>query len=336
MMLGMSTGIWFLLILAAAVLDWVIGDPVRIPHPIVYIGKLIGFLTKKLNKGSSSARKRKGLLLWILTIAITGVCVLLLQFITWHIHPVVFYAVNFYFLSTTLAAKCLAQEVRKVYDALKENDLDKARTMTGYLVGRDTTQLSEGELVRATVETTAENTIDGILAPMFYMFIGALLWKICPVFNPLVLAMVYKAVNTMDSMVGYVQQPYTDFGYFPAKLDDLFNFIIARLGSVFMLIGGLFLGYDLKEAGKIFLRDRRNHKSPNSAHPESVVAGLLGVQLGGTNTYFGEVLEKPTIGERNRPLVAEDIGNTISIMYGGEIVMMGLIGLIFAGVFLLG
>ena len=331
MLLGMSAGIWFCLIVGAVVLDRLIGDPAWIPHPIVYIGKLVGFLTKKLNKGR--ARKFKGLILWILTIAITAAVVLAVQYITYRINIVLFYVVNLYLLSATIAAKCLKEEVMKVYDALRDKDLPRARTMVGYLVGRDTQELQEGGIVRATVETTAENTIDGVLAPIFYMIIGVILWEFVPFLNPLTLAMLYKAVNTMDSMVGYVQAPYKDFGYSPAKIDDVANFLTARIGSWFMLVGGMFLGYKLSEGQRIYARDRKNHKSPNSGHPESAVAGLLGVQLGGTNLYFGQVLEKPTIGDAGRPLAYEDIKDTISIMFSSEVVMMVLICLVFFGIY---
>lgn len=172
-----------------------------------------------------------------------GAVILAVQYIAYRLNIVLFYVVNLYLLSTTIAAKCLQEEVMKVYDALRDKDIPKARTMVGYLVGRDTQELQEGGIVRATVETTAENTIDGVLAPIFYMIIGVVLWVFVPFINPLLLAMLYKAVNTMDSMVGYVQEPYKDFGYFPAKIDDIANFVIARIGSWFMLIGGLFLGY---------------------------------------------------------------------------------------------
>ncbi|MEG0379124.1 MAG: adenosylcobinamide-phosphate synthase CbiB, partial [Eubacterium sp.] len=250
MILGMSAGIWFCLIIGAVILDYLIGDPKKIPHPIVFIGKFVGFLTKKLNKGK--ARKFKGLILWVMTMLITAVAVLAVQYVFWRISIVLFWIVNLYLLSTTVAARCLSQEVTKVSDALADKDLEKARTMVGYLVGRDTTNLDEKEIIRATVETTAENTIDGVLAPIFYMSIGCILWMFIPALNPLVLAMLYKAVNTMDSMVGYVQEPFKKFGYFAAKIDDGANFIIARLGSFFMLMGGFFLGYNTKEGRRIY------------------------------------------------------------------------------------
>ncbi len=320
MLLGMSTGIWISLIIGAVALDWVMGDPRGIPHPIVFMGRLIGWLTKGLNQGKH--RKAKGLFMWCLVILVTVGVVAALQYLTMTIHMALYLLLNLWLLETTLAEKCLKEEVLKVYDALKAKNLPDARRLTGYLVGRDTSALSEKDIIRATVETTAENTVDGVLAPIFYMVIGCLLWWFVPVLNPTVLAMAYKAVNTMDSMVGYVQEPYTDFGYFPAKLDDVFNFLIARLGSIFMLLGGGLLGYNFMEGQRVFLRDRKNHKSPNSAHPESVTAGLLGIQLGGDNVYFGQVVKKPTIGDKKHPLTPEDIKETTSIVFASEVVMM--------------
>jgi adenosylcobinamide-phosphate synthase len=327
MILGMSSGIWVCLIVLAAVLDWGIGDPKGMPHPIVWLGKLIGFLTRHLNKGKG--RKAKGLLMWVLVIAVTVAAVWAVQYVTYQVHVILFYVVNLWFLETTLAKKSLCQAVAGVEKALRDGDLPEARKLTGYLVGRETDQLSEHEIIRAVVETTAENTIDGILAPLFYMTIGVIIWHWVPAVNPLVLAMGYKAVNTMDSMVGYTQEPYKDFGFFPAKLDDLFNYPIARIGSIFMMMAGGILGYSMREGQRIFFRDRLNHRSPNSAHPESVVAGLLGLQLGGTNVYFGEVVEKPTIGDARIPLVAECIGETADIAYVSEIIMLIILCLSF-------
>ncbi|WP_242825059.1 adenosylcobinamide-phosphate synthase CbiB [Acetobacterium woodii] len=316
--LGLGGGFWFLLIIIGVVIDWLIGDPTWMPHPIIAIGKTISFLNKKLNRGKH--RKAKGFLLLILVLSLTAAIVFGLQWLCYTISIYLYVLLNLYLIVTALAAKTLAVEVRKVMTALIGGDLKESRVQVGYLVGRDTSALSETEIIRATVETTAENTIDGVLAPIFYMLLGALLPV--PWLNPVMLVMLYKAVNTLDSMVGYIQEPYRDFGYASAKFDDLVNLIPARIGSLFMLVAGLFLGYTYNEGCRVFKRDRHNHKSPNSAHPESVVAGLLGIQLGGTNQYFGEVLEKPTIGDAKTPLEILDIRETISIMYGSEVVVM--------------
>ncbi|MCG2729863.1 MAG: adenosylcobinamide-phosphate synthase CbiB, partial [Acetobacterium sp.] len=269
--LGLGGGFWFLLILAGVLLDWLIGDPPWLPHPIIAMGKTIGFLNKKLNRGKH--RKAKGFLLLFLVLGLTGVIVFGLQWLWYSINIYLYIAFNLYLIVTSLAAKTLAVEVQKVMTALMGGDIEVSRVQVGYLVGRDTSELKEKEIIRATVETTAENTIDGVLAPIFYMLLGALIPV--PWLNPVMLVMLYKATNTLDSMVGYVQEPYKDFGYASAKFDDLVNLIPARVGSVFMLIAGMFLGYTFNDGCRIFKRDRLNHKSPNSAHPESVVAGLL-------------------------------------------------------------
>lgn len=313
---------WMLLILGAVALDWIVGDPVKIPHPIVWIGKCIGGLTKRLNttpeiKGKSRA---KGLLMWVVVIVLTGTVIAGVQWLCLKIHPVLFAVVTLWFLGTTLAEKSLRQAVEGVMKALEADDLEQARVQVGYLCGRDTSALSEHDVIRATVETTAENTIDGILAPMFYMLVGMVLQHFLWFLSPLTLAMVYKAVNTMDSMTGYMQKPYTHYGYFPAKLDDAFNFPIARLGSWMMLIAGAALGFDFKNGVRVYKRDHSMHKSPNAGHPESAAAGLLRVQIGGTNIYFGQVVEKPTIGDADTPLTADTVRQSLKIMTGSEMV----------------
>lgn len=315
---GLGGGYWFILILLGVVIDWIIGDPPCLPHPIVLMGKMIGFLDKKLNRGKY--RKIKGFLLLFLVMGLTVFSVFGIQFIAYQISFFLYSFVNLYLITLSLAAKTLGQEVLKVMAALKSNDLDEARKQVGYLVGRDTKALSEKEIIRATIETTAENTIDGILAPLFYLFIGAFLPL--PILNPVVLVMLYKAVNTLDSMVGYIQKPYQDFGFASAKFDDLINYLPARIGSLFMLLAGFFMGYSLEEGYRIYKRDRLNHKSPNSANPESVIAGFLGIQLGGINEYFGEILKKPTIGDNKCKLDPLDIRQTVSIMYGSQIMVM--------------
>lgn len=316
--LGSGGGYWFCLIILGVVLDWLIGDPRWLPHPIVLMGKTISFLNKKLNRGNH--KKAKGFVLLFLVLGLTGGIIFLIQILLYQIHILLYLAFNLYLIMTSLAAKTLSVEVKKVKDALMSGNLQEARVQIGYLVGRDTSELSGKEIIRATVETTAENTIDGILAPLFYLFLGLFI----PVtwLNPGILVMLYKATNTMDSMVGYIQEPYKDLGYAAAKFDDFLNFIPARIGSWFMLLGGMVLGFNIKEGYRIYKRDRSKHKSPNSGHPESVVAGLLGIQLGGNNQYFGEVLEKPTIGDPTTEMVSFDIRETISIMYGSEVLVV--------------
>ena len=224
-------------------------------------------------------------------------------------NKIVFIAVNPILIYTTLATKCLKDEAVKIYKVLKTGDLEKSRIQLSYIVGRDTTNLSEKEIVRATVETVAENTVDGIIAPLFYGFIGG-----AP------LAMAYKAINTLDSTVGYKNDKYYYLGYASAKIDDIANYIPARLGVILLSLGSLFVGFNFKNALKIGIRDRKNHKSPNCAFSEGAVAGALGIQLGGTNVYFGKEVYKPTIGDKNREIEIEDIVRTNKIMYSSSII----------------
>lgn len=302
-------------LIGAYILDLVIGDPISIPHPIIYIGKLISYLENKIRTYMSKHLKIGGFLLVIFVLIVVFSVTSL---ITWAISfsKLTLLLGMIYFLNTALAAKCLKDEAKKVSAKLEANDLEGARIQIGYLVGRDTTQLSEAEILRATVETVAENTVDGVLAPLFYMGIGMIFGM------PLQFAFIYKAVNTMDSMVGYKNEKYRDIGFAAAKLDDLLNYIPARLGSIYMGVAGGMLGYNMKNGFKILFRDRKNHKSPNCGYPESVVAGLLDIQIGGTNIYFGEVVEKPTIGDKNRGLENKDIKSTCNIMYFSELLLL--------------
>ena len=328
-LLEINTASWVVLVILAVILDWIVGDPIWIPHPVVLIGKWIGFLEKRLNKGQN--RMLKGLVMWWLVILPILLIVIGVQSLAFQWGKFPFAVINLWLLQTTLATKSLKDSVMEVYNALIKNDLPEARKFTGYLVGRDTQNLDKKNIIRAVVETTAENTIDGILAPLFYMIIGCLFNFFIPMLNPLLFAMVYKGVNTMDSMVGYIQEPYREFGYISAKMDDGFNFCFARLGSWFMLAGGFFLGYNCKAGKKIYLRDRKNHKSPNAGHPESVVAGLLGIELGGDNLYFGQLLKKPTIGDPINVLAIEDIRSTVTIGVASEVVVLVAM-LLFSGI----
>lgn len=314
----------------AYIMDLIIGDPYSFPHPVRFIGNLIRTIEKFIRSISKTPIQLKigGFILWILTVGIT---VLVTQFIVGLFTMVIpasiltkilQYVVCSILLYTTLATKCLADEAKKIYNVLKTGDIEKSRIQLSYIVGRDTSSLDEQEIIRATVETVAENTVDGIIAPMMYGFIG----------GP-VLAMAYKAINTLDSTVGYKNEKYGDIGFASAKIDDIANFIPARITPVFMMIASLFLGFNAKESFKIAIRDRKNHKSPNCAYPEGSVAGALGIQLGGTNVYFGEVIYKPTIGDKERELEIEDIIRTNKIMYVtslvGLVVFTITVGLVF-------
>ena len=291
-------------------LDLIIGDPYSFPHPVRYIGKLISIVEKQIRKITSSDKGLKiaGFFLWFIVVGVTfGITTLVLQLFKFN--KLAYFIVNTILIYTTLATKCLKDESVKIYKVLKTGDLEKSRIQLSYIVGRDTTNLNEKEIVRATVETVAENTVDGIIAPLFYGFIGG-----AP------LAMAYKAVNTLDSTVGYKNDKYYYLGFASAKIDDIANYIPARLGVILLPLGSLFTGFNFKDALKIGIRDRKNHKSPNCAFSEGAVAGALGIQLGGTNVYFGKEVYKPTIGDKTREIEIEDIVRTNKIMYSSSII----------------
>lgn len=231
---------------------------------------------------------------------------------------ITFLIVNSFIIYTTLATKCLKDEAVKIYNVLKSGDIKESRKQLSYIVGRDTSNLNEAEIIRATVETVAENTVDGIISPIFYVFIGG-----AP------LAMAYKAVNTLDSMVGYKNDKYINLGFASAKIDDIANYIPARICVIFMTLASFVLRFDYKRCFKIAIRDRKNHKSPNCAYSEGAVAGALGIQLGGTNIYFGKLVYKPTIGDKGRDIEIEDIKKTNKIMYISSILSLIIFTLIF-------
>lgn len=299
-------------LIIATILDFIIGDPYWFPHPVIYIGKLIRFLENKGREKISNKYnlKKYGLVIVItvclITFSIPYVLLLLLK-----PFPYVYHLVNILILWTTIAAKCLHVEGKKIYYSLEKNDIEDARVKLSYIVGRDTTQLSKNEIIRADVETIAENASDGIIAPLFYAMIGG-----AP------LAMMYKGINTMDSMLGYMNEKYKDIGFFPAKIDDVLNFIPARLTGALMCFVSPIVRGNIINSFKIMIRDRKNHKSPNCAYPEGACAGALRVQLGGTNVYFGEVMKKPTIGDKIVELDNIHIDDSIKLMYGTEVLFL--------------
>ena len=241
------------------IIDLIIGDPYSFPHPVRFIGKLIKITEDRIRKVAKNdkALKTGGFILWFITVGVTYFVTYLIVKLS-SLIPGGFLIANSFLIYTTLATKCLKDEAVKIYEVLKTKDIEKARVQVSYIVGRDTTHLDEGEIIRATVETVAENTVDGIIAPMFYAFIGG-----AP------LAMAYKAINTLDSAVGYKNDKYKDMGFASAKIDDIANFIPARISSILMAIGSFILKYNYKDALKISIRDRKNHKSPNCASRRS-------------------------------------------------------------------
>ena len=304
----MSWGVSHLLaLLIGFCLDLLLGDPHWAPHPVRAIGALIAGLEKGLRRlfpKSPAGELTGGVVLMLLTLAIpTGLTVLLL----WAcrlVSPWLALAVESLLSYQLLATKSLAAESRKVYDALKTGDLDKARYAVSMIVGRDTASLDEAGVARAAVETVAENASDGVIAPLIFLAIGG-----AP------LGMFYKAVNTMDSMVGYKNDKYLYFGRAAAKFDDILNFFPARIAGVLMCLGSTAAGYDGKNAWRVFKRDRKNHKSPNSAHTEAACAGALQLRLAGPNFYFGKLVEKPYIGDDQRPIEPLDILRSGRILY---------------------
>lgn len=301
------------------IIDLIIGDPYSFPHPVRFIGKLIKITEDRIRKVAKNDKALKigGFTLWFITVGVTYLVTYLIVKLS-SLIPGGFLIANSFLIYTTLATKCLKDEAVKIYEVLKTKDIEKARVQVSYIVGRDTTHLDEGEIIRATVETVAENTVDGIIAPMFYAFIGG-----AP------LAMAYKAINTLDSTVGYKNDKYKDIGFASAKIDDIANFIPARISSILMAIGSFILKYNYKDALKISIRDRKNHKSPNCAYPEGSVAGALGIQLGGTNIYFGKAVYKPTIGDKHREIEVDDIVKTNKIMYATSITSIVVFTIIF-------
>lgn len=301
--------------IAGFVLDLLIGDPHFIPHPIRLIGSLISFCDKRLNcdagyniseKKLNLIKYKRGMLLAFTVIFATFAMSVIIIVAAYSINLYAGIIVEAVMTWQILATKCLRVESMRVYDALRTDGVDAGRKAVSMIVGRDTSVLDEAGVTRAAVETIAENTSDGVIAPMLYTAIG----------GP-VLGFVYKAVNTMDSMLGYKNDKYMYFGRFAARLDDVVNFIPARI-SAYLMIAAAFIGgrqFDGKNAYRIFKRDRFNHASPNSAQTESVCAGALRVQLAGDAVYFGKLVKKKYIGDGLREIECEDIKRANRLMY---------------------
>lgn len=287
-------------------LDLIFGDPHWLPHPVRLMGRAISGLEKALRPrfpDTPQGRRSSGRVMVILVLLIFTAAPLVILFLCQRISPFLRLAVEAVMCYQLLAARSLRDESMKVYDALCQDDLPLAREKVSMIVGRDTQKLSREQVAKAAVETVAENTSDGVVAPLFYMAIGGG-----------VLGFFYKAANTMDSMVGYRNERYEDFGRAAAKLDDIVNFIPSRLSALLMIIAAVLPGYSAKDGWRIWRRDRFQHKSPNSAQTESVCAGALGVQLAGDASYFGVLVRKPTIGDPLRPVEAQDIRRANRLM----------------------
>ena len=288
-------------------LDFLIGDPHGFPHPVVLIGKLIDVTEKGMRKifpKTVRGENFAGAAIWLIVVIVSTALPALLLWLAYGVSRWLGLALETIMCAQILATKSLRQESMKVYQALQTGDLEKARHAVSMIVGRDTQRLDEAGVARAAVETVAENTSDGIIAPMLFLAIGG-----AP------LGFFYKAVNTMDSMLGYVEMPYKNVGLVPAKMDDLFNFLPARISALLMLAAGALLGMDGKNGWKIFKRDRYNHASPNSAQTESVCAGLLGLRLAGDAWYHGVLHKKKYIGDPLREIEPEDIPKACRLLY---------------------
>ena len=288
-------------------LDLLIGDPHGFPHPVVLIGKLIDVTEKGMRKifpKTVRGENFAGAAIWLIVVIVSTALPALLLWLAYGVSRWLGLALETIMCAQILATKSLRQESMKVYQALQTGDLEKARHAVSMIVGRDTQRLDEAGVARAAVETVAENASDGIIAPMLFLAIGG-----AP------LGFFYKAVNTMDSMLGYVEMPYKNVGLVPAKMDDLFNFLPARISALLMLAAGALLGMDGKNGWKIFKRDRYNHASPNSAQTESVCAGLLGLRLAGDAWYHGVLHKKKYIGDPLREIEPEDIPKACRLLY---------------------
>lgn len=297
-------------------IDLIFGDPHSIPHPVVLIGRLISAtekLVRKIFPKTVRGENVAGGVLWLLVVLISTAVPLGILYLGYKISPWLGLALESIMCWQILATKSLKVESMKVYTALKAGDPAEYRRAVSMIVGRDTAALDDRAVARAAVETVAENTSDGIIAPMLYLAIGG-----AP------LGFFYKAVNTMDSMLGYVEMPYKNIGLVPAKMDDFFNFLPARLSALLMLLAGWLEGLDIRRGWRIWRRDRRNHASPNSAQTESVCAGLLGLRLAGDAYYHGVLHKKPYIGDPVREIEYEDIPRACKLLYGTAMVSLVL------------
>lgn len=286
------------------ILDLLIGDPDNPVHPVRIIGKMCSSLESIFRKLLKNNLKTAGFIVWLLTVAITFFITYMLVYMCNKANiylGIIAQGILIYFC---ISSKGLIVEGFKVINYLIKDNVEKARHQLSYIVGRDTKSLDKEGIIRAVIETIAENMSDGVIAPLFYAGIfGA------------PFAMAYKAVNTMDSMFGYKNDKYMEFGYFPAKLDDVFNYIPARLTGILIVISSFLLKYNYKNSYKIYKRDRYNHTSPNSAHPEAAMAGALNIQLGGSNYYFGKLVVKPTIGDKIKKIEIGDVNRTAKVLY---------------------
>lgn len=304
--------------IAGFLLDFLFGDPVWLYHPVRVIGNFISFGEKTLRRlfpKTPGGELAAGTVLWFLTAGLSFLIPSAVLLGAQMIHPALRFLVESFWCYQILAARCLVKESGKVYDRLKENDLPGARKAVSMIVGRDTENLTYEGVTKAAVETVAENTSDGVTAPLLFLLLGG-----AP------LGFLYKAVNTMDSMLGYKNEKYLYFGRFPARMDDVFNYIPSRITALLMTAAAFLTGMDGKNAWKIYLRDRRKHSSPNAAQTEAVCAGALRVRLAGDAVYFGKLYKKEYLGDSLRPVEPEDIRRAGKLMYVTAALVLVLFG----------
>lgn len=303
-------------VIFAYVLDLILGDPYSIPHPVRFIGSLIKntevFFRKRIIKrlkNKALAERISGFFLCAFVVCTVFVVVFGILKLAEFVSPILFHVINIYIIYTAFATKCLADEAGKVYKKLDSGTIQEAREALSMLVGRDTSKLSEEGVIKGVVETTAENTVDAVISPILFALAGSCVGLGAPI------VYAFKAVSTLDSMVGYKNDKYKYLGTASARLDDILNFIPARISIFIIPLASEILGFDGKRSFRISIRDRYNHLSPNSAHAESAVAGALGIRLGGPNIYFGKVVDKPYIGDSYKAIEKKDIKSTINILY---------------------
>ena len=295
------------------VMDLVLGDPYFLPHPIRWIGKLISILEKIVRKRVSKNNHQliAGFIIAVIVMMLSGILVFVILYICRSYNRYLYIAVQGIICYYMLATRSLSSESLKVYKAIKYDSIEQARVNLSMIVGRDTAALDDKGIINATIETIAENTSDGVVAPLFYMLAFGGVGMV-----------IYKAVNTLDSMIGYRDERYLYIGRFSARLDDVLNFIPSRLSAVLMIVSSLILGYDFKNAIKIFKRDRFKHKSPNSAQTEAVCAGALNIRLAGDAYYFGVLNKKPFIGDANKEAELNDILRANKLLYATSVLAL--------------
>ncbi|MBU4601562.1 adenosylcobinamide-phosphate synthase CbiB [bacterium] len=306
-------------VITAYLLDLIIGDPYWLPHPVRIIGKFIEYLEKALRKNNNQnqrTEKIKGIFLTVVTVGLSYFIIYFLIYIAGIISPMLKFVFSSFFIFTTLSTKNLGEEAFSVYRALEEDNLELARERVSRIVGRDTKNLDKEEIVRAAIETVAENSVDGIISPLFYAVLGG---------APLAIA--YKAINTLDSMVGYKNTKYLHFGWFSAKVDDLVNYLPARISVILIPVASLLVRQRGLMALRIIFRDGKKSPSPNAGIPEAGFAGALGIQLGGVNFYQGVKEYRPILGEKLKKKSPKDILKAIWLSYTVSILMF-LIGLV--------